>query len=81
MLLVPESFSSYGSHFILFTLLFKILILFIFSLKDPCFTEACWFLPNINMNQPSVYICSLPLELPSHLLPLSYPSRLLQTPV
>ena len=27
----------------------------------------CWFLPNINMNQPYVHICSLPLERLSHL--------------
>ena len=26
--------------------------LFIFKWKDICFTELCWFLPNINMNQP-----------------------------
>ena len=23
-----------------------------FLVKDNCFTELCWFLPNINMNQP-----------------------------
>ena len=27
-----------------------------FKLKDNCFTEFCCFLPNINMNQPQVYI-------------------------
>ena len=26
--------------------------LFIFLMKVNCFTELCWFLPNINMNQP-----------------------------
>ena len=31
---------------------FLILNLFIFKLKDNCFTELCFFLPNINMNQP-----------------------------
>ena len=25
----------------------------------------CWFLPNINMNQPQIYICPLPLTTPS----------------
>ena len=34
----------------------------------------CWFLPNINMEQPKVYLCPLPLKPPSH------PSRLLQSP-
>ena len=32
----------------------------------------CWFLPYINMNQPCVHRCSLPLEPPSH-LPLLLP--------
>ena len=32
------------------------------------FTILCWFLPCINMSQPQVYKCPLPLELPSHLL-------------
>ena len=27
----------------------------------------CWFLPYINMNQPKIYTCPLPLEPPSHL--------------
>ena len=27
--------------------------------KDNCFIELCCFLPNINMNQPQVYICPL----------------------
>ena len=40
----------------------------------------CWFLPYISMNQPLVYICSLPLEPPSHLPPHSYPLRLSQSP-
>ena len=31
---------------------FLILNLFIFKLKDNYFTELCFFLPNINMNQP-----------------------------
>ena len=25
-------------------------------MKDNCFTELCWFLPNVNMNQPQVYM-------------------------
>ena len=29
----------------------------------------CWFLPYSNMNQPQMYICSLPLEPPSHAIP------------
>ena len=41
---------------------FFVVNLYIFKLKDSCFTELCWFLLNINMNQPQVYICSLPLE-------------------
>ena len=27
-------------------------VLIYFSLKDNCFTVFCWFLPNININQP-----------------------------
>ena len=42
----------------------------IFLLKDSCFTILCWFLPCINMNQPQVYIGSLP--------PMSHPSKLSQ---
>ena len=38
-----------------------------FQLEDNCFTILCWFLPHINMNQPQVYICPLPLESPPHL--------------
>ena len=38
-------------------------------LKDNCFTEFCCFLSNINMNQPYVYIYSLPFETLSHLPP------------
>ena len=51
----------------LFFLRFILLCIY-FSLKDNCFTVLCWFLLNINMNQPQVYICPLPLEPPSHLL-------------
>ena len=40
---------------------------FIFKLKNNCFTEFCWFLPYINMNQPQAYTCPLPPEPPSHL--------------
>ena len=29
-------------------------------MKDNCFTEFCCFLSNCNMNEPEVYICSLP---------------------
>ena len=43
-------------------------------MKDNYFAILCWFLPYINMNQPEVYLCPLPLELPSH------PSRLSQSP-
>ena len=41
-------------------------------LEDNCFiiiTILCWFLPSINMNQPQVNVCSLPLN---H-LPSSHP--------
>ena len=47
-------------------------------MEDNCFTILCWFLPYINMNQPQVYICALPLEPSSHLSPPSHPSRLSQ---
>ena len=40
-----------------------------FLLKDSCFTEFCCFLSNLNMNQPQVYIYSLPFEPPSRLPP------------
>ena len=33
----------------------------------------CQFLPYINMNQPQVYICLLPLEILSHISPHSTP--------
>ena len=38
-----------------------------FFLKDNCFTE--FFLSNLNINQPQVYIYPLPSETPSHLSP------------
>ena len=41
-----------------------------FLLKDSCFTEFCHFLSNLNMNQPQVYICSLPFEPPPISLPI-----------
>ena len=31
-------------------------------MKDNCFTVLCWFLPYVNINQPQVYMCPLPLE-------------------
>ena len=37
-----------------------------------------WFLPNINMNQPQVYICPLLLKPPSHLPSPSHLSRLIE---
>ena len=43
-----------------------------------CFTILSWFLPCINVNWPSVYICPLPLEHPPH-LPLLLPCRLSQS--
>ena len=39
---------------------------FIFNWRMNCFTILCWFLPCINMNQPQVYVCPLPLETPSN---------------
>jgi len=45
------------------------LFAFIFLLEDNCFTTLCWPLPYINMNQPQVHMCLLPLEPPSHLPP------------
>ena len=41
----------------------------LFQLKDNCFTTLYWFLPYIDMNQPQVDICPLPLEPPSHPIP------------
>ena len=49
---------------------------FYFLIEDNCFTEFCCFLSNINITQPQVYMCSLPLEPPSP----SHPSRLIQSP-
>ena len=43
-----------------------------FRLEDNCFI-LCWYLPNINMNKPQVYIYPLPLKPPSH-LPLHHSS-------
>jgi len=44
-----------------------------FLMEDNCFTMLCWFLSYINMDQPQVYMCALPLEPPSHLPPHSTP--------
>ena len=41
------------------TLYLFIFNLFIFQLRDNCFTEFCCFLSNINMNQPSVQFSSI----------------------
>ena len=38
-------------------------------MKDNCFVVLCWFLPNVNMNQPQVYLCPLLPEPPPHLPP------------
>ena len=45
---------------------FLVSFLFIFLLKDNCFTEFHCFLSNLNMIQPYVYIYPLPFEPPSH---------------
>ena len=37
-----------------------------FLLKDNCFTEFCFFLSNLNMNQPQVYIYPFLWNLPPH---------------
>ena len=39
-------------------------------MKNNCFIILCWFWPHVNTNQ-YVYICLLPLESTSHLLPHS----------
>ena len=52
------------------TSLICIIFFLIFLLEDNCFTILCWFLPYINMNQPQVYIGSLPS--------MSHPSKLSQ---
>ena len=46
-----------------------------FLLKDNCFTEFCCFLPNLNMNQPQMYIYPLPVKAPSPF----HPSSLIQS--
>ena len=51
-----------------------------FLLKDNCFTEFCYFLSNLNINQPWVYIYPLPFKACSHLPPHPSPSRLIQSP-
>ena len=38
-------------------------------MNNNCFTEFSCFLSNLNMNQPQVYVYTLPFESPSHLLP------------
>jgi len=48
-----------------------IYIYIVVVLQDICLTIMCWF--NMSMSQPQVYICSLPLESPSHLPPHSTP--------
>ena len=44
-----------------------------FELEDDWFTIWCWFLPYSSMNQPQVYMCSLPLEPPFRPPPLPTP--------
>ena len=46
----------------------NMIIIFIFLLKDNSFTEF-YFLSNLSMNQPQIYIYPLPFEPPSHLPP------------
>ena len=58
---------AYRSVFFLILHLF--FNLFIFLLKDNCFTEFYCILSNLNMNQPQVYIYPLPFEPPSHFPP------------
>ena len=60
---------------------FLILNLFIFKLKDNCFTKVCFFLPTstININQPQICICPLLLEPPSW-LPAHPTTLVLQSP-
>ena len=57
--------------------LFKNIFLIHFLLKDNCFTDFHWFLSNLNMNQPEVYINPLPfvifLKKPSSSPPCSSP--------
>ena len=42
-------------------------------MKYNCFMEFCYFLSNLNMNQPQVYMYPLPFEPPSHLSPYPIP--------
>ena len=51
---------------------------FHFLLNDNCF---CCFLSNLSMNQPQVYICSLPFEPPCHLPPQPTPLGWYRAPV
>ena len=46
---------------------------FIFQLKNNCFTELCWFLPTINMNQPQAHVCPSLLDLTPPPPPLASP--------
>ena len=44
-------------------------VFFFFNLflwEDNYFIILCWFLPYINMNQPLIYVCPLPVEPLSH---------------
>ena len=53
-----------------FFVVVKLKFFIYFQLKDNCCTILCWFLPYINMNQPQVYVCPLPLEPPSYIPPI-----------
>ena len=67
---VPALFLTYFKLNYIYIIEFKIYIYIpAFLLNDNCFTEFCCFLSNLNKNQPSVYICPLPFEPPSHLPP------------
>ena len=46
------------------------LVYFFFWLKDNCFTELWWFLPNVNMNQPRYTYVPSPLNLRPISLPI-----------
>ena len=64
----PPAPCEFRRCFFFFLVCLFVLSLFIFQLKDNYFTEFC-FLSYLTMNQPWLYIYSLPFELPLHLPP------------
>ena len=57
-------YASFNLNMQMFNFLLQLISIFYnliyFLLKDNCFTEFCYFLSNLNINQPQVYIYPLP---------------------